>query len=78
LFELIENEARELLCEVVLLLIDAGAPDYIVEQAQASNYELLSPGTLQPVWRQVVQERLQPGDRIWGKRLTTELRTKPF
>ena len=78
LFELIESEARALLCEVVLLMVDASAPDFIVAQVQASGYTTQDLGTLHKLWRQAIAERMQPGERVWVKKLSEGLITKPF
>ena len=77
LFELIESEARELLCEIVLLIVEPGAPEYIVTQAQVSGYQREELDALHKLWRQAIQERMQPNDTLWGKRLR-EVITRPF
>lgn len=77
LFELIESEARELLCEIVLLIVEPGAPEYIVTQAQGSGYQREELNALHKLWRQAIQERMQPNDTLWGKRLR-EVITRPF
>lgn len=77
LFELIENEARELLCEIVLLIVEPGAPEYIVAQAQVSGYQREELSALHKLWQQAIQERMQAGDTLWGKRLR-EVITRPF
>jgi dephospho-CoA kinase len=77
LFELIESEARELLCEIVLLIVEPGAPEYIVTQAQRSGYQREELDALHTLWRQAIQERMQPNDTLWGKRLR-EVITRPF
>jgi dephospho-CoA kinase len=77
LFALIEEEAHQLLCEVALILVPPSAPAFIAEQASEFGYQPTELNILHPVWRQVAQDRLQPGDQIWVKRLREELITKP-
>ena len=78
LLELIENEARELLCEVVLLLIPPVAPVDIAVQAHLAGYEIQDFDALHKLWQQAIYERMKTGDQIWGKVLRAELVTKPF
>ena len=78
LFELIESEAHALLCEVVLLMVDGSAPDFIIAQIHASGYATQDTGTLHKLWRQAVAERMQPGEHVWVKKLGEGLITKPF
>jgi dephospho-CoA kinase len=78
LFELIENEARELLCEVVWLMLPASAPAYIAAQAQAAGYVPLGFDALHPLWQQAIQERMQTGDQLWGKPLREKAITRAF
>lgn len=77
LFTLIEKDASSLQCEVVLLLIDTRTPAFVAEQVRADAYESKQVDALHPVWRQVAEDRLQPGDQIWLKRLREEIITKP-
>jgi dephospho-CoA kinase len=78
IFELVENEARELLCEVIVLLIPHDAPVDIAVQAHVAGYEIQDFDSLHKLWRQAIQERMQTGDQLWSKTLRTEMITKPF
>jgi hypothetical protein len=73
---LIEEEAKGLLCEVVLLLIDEGAFTLSAE-ANAAGYQQRELQLLHRVWQSVARERLQPSDQIWFKRLREGITTKP-
>jgi len=76
LFALIEGEAKELLCEVILLLIDEGAFTLSAE-AKAAGYEPREIQTLHPVWQSMARERLRENEQIWFKRLRERITTKP-
>lgn len=76
LFALIEHEAKELLCEVVLLLIDESALTLAAE-ALALGYEERALPALHSAWQGIVRERLKPTDQIWCKRLREGITTKP-
>jgi len=78
LLELVESEARDLLCEAAILMVDRAAPEYVIAQLSPSGYTPTELATLHPVWRQVVQDRLQPGEKIWGKQLREQIATNPF
>lgn len=78
LVALIEDEARALLCEVALLLIEADAPTFVLEHVRAAGYLPQELQALHPLWRQVAHDRLQAGQVIWSKRLREDLLTKPF
>lgn len=77
LFALIEKDAASLQCEVVVLLIDTLAPAFVAEQARGDAYETKPTDALHLVWRQVAEDRLQPGDQIWLKLLREGIITKP-
>jgi dephospho-CoA kinase len=78
LLALIENEAQELLCEVIVIFVEPGAPLHITEQPRASGYQLVEVNNLHPVWQMIVHERLKLGERIMVKRLREEMITKPM
>jgi len=78
LFDLIEDEAHTLLCEVSILFLEVSAPLYLSEQARTHGYQLVELSQLHPVWQPIVRERLRPGERLWAKRLRAELITKPM
>lgn len=78
LFELIEEEAHRLLCEVIILFLEVSTPLYISEQARACGYQQVELSGLHPVWQPIVRERIKPGERIWAKRLREEMITKPM
>lgn len=78
LFALIEKEARELLCEVAILLLEPNTPEFIIAQAQAAGYAAQQFDALHKLWKQAVQDRIQPGDQLFSKRLREEVITKPF
>lgn len=76
LLALIESEAKELLCEVVVLLIDEGALTLAAE-ARIVDYEERELSTLHSAWQSVIRERLKDKDQIWCKRLREGITTKP-
>ncbi|HEX7593375.1 MAG TPA: hypothetical protein VF429_04315, partial [Anaerolineae bacterium] len=76
LLALIETEAKELLCEVVLLLIDESVLTLAAE-ARALGYEERTLPALHSAWQEIVRERLKPTDQIWCKRLREGITTKP-
>jgi hypothetical protein len=76
LFALIEDEARRLLCEVVLLLINESALTLAAE-ANAVGYAQSELQALHPVWQSVARERLRGGNQIWVKPLREGITTKP-
>ncbi len=77
LLALIEDEARALLCEVVVVFLEINAPLHIIEQTRASGYQIVELNGLHTVWQSIVRERIKPGERIWAKRLRTEMITQP-
>ena len=77
LFTLIEEEARALLCEVVVIFLEIAAPLYIIEQARASGYQPTELSGLHPVWQPIVRDRIRSGERILAKRLRAEMITRP-
>ncbi len=76
LFAAIEREARELACEVILLLINENAFTLAAE-ALAAGYSQQELQALHPVWQSVAQERMRRTDQIWLKRLREEITTAP-
>lgn len=78
LFDLIEEEARQLLCEVSIIFLEVSAPLYLSEQARACGYRQTEVAHLHTIWQPIVRERLKPGERIWAKQLRAEIITKPF
>ncbi len=78
LIELVEQDAQTLVCEVSLILVGENTPPFIINEVQACGYQSRDLNNLHPYWRQVVQERVQPGDKIWIRRLREELVTKPI
>lgn len=78
LFGLIEEDARTLQCEVSILFLRPGTPDYVLEQLRVTGYEPHDMSGLHRVWLQVIQDRYQPGDTLWLKVLREEIVTKPM
>ncbi|MBI3741041.1 MAG: dephospho-CoA kinase [Chloroflexi bacterium] len=78
LIALIEEEARALSCETILLLVEENAMAYVRENSRALGYQERNLSALHPTWRQVVKDRLQTGDQIWVKRLREQLVTSPI
>ncbi len=78
LIGLIEEEARRLVCEIVLLFIDVNAPSIVIDQVRAAGYQPQGLDTLHKNWKSVAQERLSPGDLLWSKRLREEMVTEPI
>ena len=77
LFALIEEEARMLLCEVVLLLINESALTLAAE-ANAVGYNQRELHQLHPVWQTVARERMRGSHQIWLKPLREGITTKPI
>ncbi len=77
LLALIEQDARELLCEVSAILIEETASVAVTDQARQMGYESRELSLLNKVWREVVGERVQPGQQVWVKRLRDSLVTQP-
>jgi hypothetical protein len=75
-FGLVEQEARALLCEVVLQLIDGSALT-VAAEAKAAGYREADVSSLHPVWQGVARDRLRPSQQIWIKRLRDDITTKP-
>ena len=78
LFDLIEEEARALLCEVSVIFLEVSAPLYLSDQARACGYRQTELAHLHSVWQPIVRERLKPGERIWAKQLRADIITQPF
>jgi hypothetical protein len=78
LLGMVEDEARQLQCEVLLVLVNSHSPPFVTEQTRVSNFQPRNLQELHPVWRQVLLERIQSDDEIWVKRLREELVTQPF
>lgn len=78
LFRMVEEEAKELQCEVLLLVVDPLAPPFIRDQARGSDFQPHDLQELHPVWRQVAYERVHSQDEIWVKRLREDLVSQPF
>ena len=78
LIALVEEDARALQCEVSLLLVNPQAEAFVAEQVSACEYQRRELNSLHRNWRQVVEERLQPGEQIWVKRLREGFVTKPI
>ncbi|MBI4789556.1 MAG: dephospho-CoA kinase [Chloroflexi bacterium] len=78
LFALVEADARALQCEVSLVLLDPQTPAFVAEQVTACEYQPRELSGLHRHWRQVVEERLQPSDHIWVKRLREDMVTRPI
>lgn len=78
LFALIEQDAQALQCEVSLIIIEPGAPTFVLEQIRVCGYQNKETSALHRLWRQVVEERMQPGDVLWVKRLREDMVTKPI
>ncbi len=78
LLTLIEEEARALTCETLLVLVEENAPPHITAHTRALGFQDRTLSALYPTWRQVVKARLHPGDQIWVKRLREQLVTTPI
>ncbi|MBI5303962.1 MAG: dephospho-CoA kinase [Chloroflexi bacterium] len=77
LFDLVEQDARGLLCEVSLIFIEATSAPSIAIQARARGYVAREVNALHKLWQPVVQERLRPGEQIFVKQLREEMITRP-
>jgi dephospho-CoA kinase len=77
LLALIEDEARTLLCEVVVVFAEIAAPLHVIEEIRASGYHSVEPSALHPVWQPIVRERMKLGERLWAKRLREQMVTRP-
>jgi hypothetical protein len=78
LFGLIEHDASELQCEASIVLVNPLTPEFVLDLIRSSNYQLRPVTTLNRIWRQIAEERAQPGDSVWVKRLREDLVTKPI
>lgn len=78
LLKMIEDEAKQLRCEVLLVAIDQLAPPFVIEQARTHDYQPRSLQELHPIWRQVATDRVHTNDHIWVKLLRKDLVTQPF
>ncbi len=78
LFELIEQEARALQCEVSLVLPELRTPDYVLEQVSVCGYKEEDLQTLYAVWQQVAEQHKPGTRRVWVKRLRQDLVTTPM
>jgi dephospho-CoA kinase len=78
LFALIEEDARALLCEVSLIIVEAPALAFVIAQARGNGYALRDINALHRLWQPVVQERVQNGDQIFAKQLREDMITKPI
>lgn len=78
LFDLIEEEARQLLCEVSIIFLEVSAPLYLSEHVRACGYRQTEVANLHTIWQPIVRERLRPGERLWAKQLRADIITKPF
>ncbi len=77
LLALVEQDARALQCEVLVILLSVATPSHILEQVAAGHYQARDLKSLHPAWRQVVEERGRKGDQVWVKRLREDMVTKP-
>ncbi len=77
LLEMVERDARALLCEVSVLLLEPGMPSYVWQAVQVAGYQLRQLRELHRLWKQVVADRIRPGDEIWVKGLSDGVATRP-
>ncbi len=78
LLAMIEDEAKELRCEVLVVDIDPLTPKFVLEQMRDKNYVQRDLKELHRVWRQVAMDRIRPEDQLWVKLLRGELVVQPF
>lgn len=78
LLALVEQDARALLCEIAVILMEPSTPPFMVQAAQSAGYQLRELSALHRLWKQAVADRIRPGDQIWVKRLREGLATQPF
>ena len=78
LMTMIEGEAKQLQCEVLLVLTDSLTPSLVIDRALSPDYQLRNMHELHPVWRQVARDRIDSSDKIRVKLLRQELVTQPF
>lgn len=74
----IEAEARELVCEIVLLFVDVAAPPAVIDYACAAGYCPREISALHKNWRPIAQERMRRDDLLWCKSLREQMVTEPF
>lgn len=78
LLTMLEDEAKQLRCEVMLVVIDRLTPPYVIEQMRGNSYQLRDLKELHPVWRQVAMDRVRSEDQLWVRLLRGELISQPF
>ncbi len=78
LLAMLEDEAKQLRCEVMLVVIDRLTQPFVIEQMRGNSYQLRDLKELHPVWRQVAMDRVRSEDQIWVRLLRGELVSQPF
>lgn len=69
LLETIENEARQLSCEVAIVFVDEGMPASVEEFFRAHGYERQNMEDLRKIWREVASEMIGEGRFMMVKKL---------
>ncbi len=78
LLALVEQDARALLCEIAVFLLEPGLPSFMVDAVRGAGYQPRQLSVLHRLWKQAVTDRIRPGDQIWVKMLREGLFTQPF
>ncbi len=78
LLALVEQDARALLCEVAVILMEPGIPFYVVDEVHGAGYQPREPSALHRLWKQAVADRMRDGDQLFVKTLRQRLATQPF
>jgi dephospho-CoA kinase len=63
----IEESARQLICEVVLVYVPPDVPAPVEKLLAGSDYRRLRQGELHRAWREVIEETQPAGTRLLGK-----------
>jgi dephospho-CoA kinase len=74
----IEQEARTLVNEVLILIIAPESAPNLAPIAESLGYSQQSPEELHSIWREVLREHLSENDQFFVKRLRDELVTRPI
>lgn len=74
----IENEARSLVNEVLIFVLDPQTANAFAPIARAHGYSQQKLDDLHKIWREVVKEHIMENDQIYVKRLREEMVTRPI
>jgi len=78
LLETIENEARQLSCEVAIVFVDEGMPAPVEEFFRTHGYERQTMDELHKIWREVASEIIGEGRFMMVKKLLERRVMRPL